>query len=1067
MPPDDGQIRTRAPLLALALLLALIAAASPAAAKTRSSSRQRPRISLAAPGEVFVASNVTVSGAVSRAPRGARVILEGKMTGRWRTLASAEPRRGKFSLGFRAPSSAGPLPLRAELRRGRRRLARSSLRLVKLRVRPSTALPLSATSADRPPAPSAEILARAAQQVLSVGSQAEVVLPRPLSSIEAIEGPVEGAGPGVSIAGEGGALSVSASVDAAPGEMTLSVRGSGCNEEGCEKSFLLAVPLQVVGVKAPADELETLPTPSDDRLAQAVDHQMRDELLITVGSPEAPGTREDAEAAATGAGGVVSGGLEESGIFQVRWAQPEDLEDRSEQLEAESTVTSVAPATVGLYGDTSSLPIASAYDQARWTWPYTQVHAAQAWEVSTGSDVAVGILDSGSVYSRHEDLNVRADLDGYSPAFHATHVAGLACAKPNQLGLVGMAQGCPVVSAHWSGKFTPGVLEAMHELASRGDVEVVNASLGLNANGCADQHEQEEVLDIVRREKGPFTQFLAGPEGRRIVWTFSAGNNCAPGPASPWGANSQLQNVITVAATNSDSSLASFSNFGPGVEVAAPGGVSVSPQTDGILSTSTDFDCPIFDRCSTGPIGIARGAACHTFFVNCSTYLEDRGTSMAAPQVAGIAALVRGAHPDLSANQSGACITSTAGTGGTGNTEGQSDMPPGYSPSFSYFGSTPIVNARAAIDCVARSTASSYAGSGGGDGWAVALTQNAVFNVFHHNTALEVACHFQSDATPCWQPERITDANESDFASSGQPGLWLDQSTERLYVFATRRSDLSAGVVCIDLAEAFTDPDPFCGFTALTSAAESESGISSLSAPALVGSRWFAFNYVSGAEAEGGRNKLLCFDLHSFSPCSGQPFAVGAGAGEYQSTSYPPPALTALGSRVIVPVQVGGQTWLACFQGNTETPCAGSWPAPVEGYYQSNYGAAFPLLTQTGALSGFCLPMPSLPCYDLLGAPASAPAGLSEAVDENSGWDGSALVIGTRVYVPNGDFNQVDCYDYAAQAPCENFPAPLEGLYLLYTVNADPERPRCIWVNSDNGNAQIQNFDAFTAGHCE
>src|SRR5690242_4409063 len=44
---------------------------------------------------------------------------------------------------------------------------------------------------------------------------------------------------------------------------------------------------------------------------------------------------------------------------------------------------------------------------------------------------------------------------------------------------------------------------------------------------------------------------------------------------------------------------------------------------------------------------------------------------------------------------------------------------------------------------------SSYSGSAGGDGWAVALSSTEVFNVFHHDSSLVVACHLQSDASEC------------------------------------------------------------------------------------------------------------------------------------------------------------------------------------------------------------------------------------------------------------------------------------------------------------------------------
>jgi serine protease len=84
-----------------------------------------------------------------------------------------------------------------------------------------------------------------------------------------------------------------------------------------------------------------------------------------------------------------------------------------------------------------------------------------------------------------------------------------------------------------------------------------------------------------------FRQLFAGPLGSKIVWTVSAGNSCADTPFSAWAANADLANVLSVAASNSDGTLASFSNFGVGVEIAAPGGVSVPDGTVGGCSTST------------------------------------------------------------------------------------------------------------------------------------------------------------------------------------------------------------------------------------------------------------------------------------------------------------------------------------------------------------------------------------------------------------------------------------------------------------------------------------------------
>ena len=368
--------------------------------------------------------------------------------------------------------------------------------------------------------------------------------------------------------------------------------------------------------------------------------------------------------------------------------------------------------------------------------------------------------------------------------------------------------------------------------------------------------------------------------------------------------------------------------------------------------------------------------------------------------------------------------------------------------------------------------ASSFAGSGGGDGWAVALSPTSVYNVFHHSNVLTVACHLQSDATPCWSPETITDAGGHNFATSGQPGLHLDQSTGKLYVYATRASDATGGVVCIDTTIAATNPNPFCGFTALTpvGAAPLSGGISNVSDPALVGSRWYAFNYVDASPAGGGRNQLLCFDMSTLSACANQPYDIAIGSGSVSDSAFPPPAVAAIGTQVIVPVTVvaknASNDELACYDASSQAVCSGSWPVALGFSYDSQAGAPFPLLSQTGAIQGLCLPNGADPCYSLSGASVATPTGMAGVIPTTSPWDGPAFSLGPRVYVPNGNSDAVDCYDYSKSASCTKFPLALKNLGLLYTVNPDPQRPTCIWVNSDDGTAQIQNFDAFTGGAC-
>ena len=359
--------------------------------------------------------------------------------------------------------------------------------------------------------------------------------------------------------------------------------------------------------------------------------------------------------------------------------------------------------------------------------------------------------------------------------------------------------------------------------------------------------------------------------------------------------------------------------------------------------------------------------------------------------------------------------------------------------------------------------------SGGGDGWAVALSNTQVFNVFHHNGELGVECHNQSDGSTCWSddPTFITDGSGHNFATSGQPGLYLDQAHGKLYVYATRTNDSTGGVVCIDVSNPTADP-AFCGFTALTNVGEASlyPGWAELTNPVLVGNHLYSFNYVPGVNVSGTENKLLCFDVSTDAACAGQPFTVNFSSSGTVDYFAPAPGIDAINGKVIIKMSVADQGQLACFNDTTGADCGGSWPASAPDV-EDEGGDPFPLLDSSGNPIGVCLPSGSIPCWDLNGDSVSTPANLPAALSGGSSvdWNGPGLVIGPRVYVPQWD-NDVACFDYSTGASCSGFPKYVSGLDLLYTVNADQQRPGCIWVNSDNGSDQIQNFDAFTGGSC-
>lgn len=362
--------------------------------------------------------------------------------------------------------------------------------------------------------------------------------------------------------------------------------------------------------------------------------------------------------------------------------------------------------------------------------------------------------------------------------------------------------------------------------------------------------------------------------------------------------------------------------------------------------------------------------------------------------------------------------------------------------------------------------ASSFSGTAGGDGWDLSLSNDKAYQVFHHNTVATVACHLQQNAANCFgYPKTITTPNAngvgpSSLGVSVLSGTYLDQATGKLYFFASR-SDSAAGVACFD-----TNTAASCGWTALTAA--NATGVigypaNSLGYPMRVGSKLYAFNYVNGAVGTA-KNKLLCFDISTAAACGGQPYSVNLGGTSVNVGQQPPTTL--IGQKMFIPVSTTtGGPRVACFDATTLTDCAGAWPVPAGGV--GSNGAPLPRLDASGTAVGVCFTPSPAACWNLAGASVTVPAGLISAIPNNNNWiGGPPITIGTRVYAPIPSNNAVGCYNYSTNASCTGFPKTFSNLSLLYTVNADPQRPTCLWVNADGGGGQIQSFDAFTGGAC-
>ncbi len=248
-------------------------------------------------------------------------------------------------------------------------------------------------------------------------------------------------------------------------------------------------------------------------------------------------------------------------------------------------------------------------------WGMTKIEAPAAWDITTGSDsVTIAIVDTG-VDLLHPDLNgklvsgwdfVNGDNDPQDDHGHGTHLAGIAAAETNNdTGVAGLS---------WGAKIMP--VKVMNS-SGEGESEDIASGIIYAANNGAD------IINLSLRMSAPSSVLEEAAEyahnlGRVIVASTGNNNSAVSYPA-------RYPEVIAVAATDSNDQRASFSNYGPEVDVAAPG-VNIRS----------------------------------TYWWGGSTYEWVSGTSQASPHVAGLAALIWSVNPDLSNTQVESIIKQTA-----------------------------------------------------------------------------------------------------------------------------------------------------------------------------------------------------------------------------------------------------------------------------------------------------------------------------------------------------------------------------------------------------------------------
>jgi len=245
------------------------------------------------------------------------------------------------------------------------------------------------------------------------------------------------------------------------------------------------------------------------------------------------------------------------------------------------------------------VPNDPAYSQQ---WNLRSINIEQAWEDSKGEGVTVAVIDTG--VSKVPDLENTEFVEGYNfvdntinaddDIGHGTHVAGtIAQSTNNNYGVAGIAYKAkimPLKVLGENGGSIADIAEAIKFAADKG-ADVINLSLG----GGGDSQLMQSAIKYAH-DKGVVIVAAAGNENR----------NSAVFPA-------RYPQVISVAAIDSAGLKAPYSNFGAGVDISAPGG----SETGKILQETINPE-------NKQP-----------------EFIGYQGTSMAAPHVAGVAALVK------------------------------------------------------------------------------------------------------------------------------------------------------------------------------------------------------------------------------------------------------------------------------------------------------------------------------------------------------------------------------------------------------------------------------------------
>lgn len=290
-----------------------------------------------------------------------------------------------------------------------------------------------------------------------------------------------------------------------------------------------------------------------------------------------------------------------------------------DELKYNKYVSEVTPNYVSDFGSANDT-----YYNLQWGLGTYGIKINNAWEVNEGSkEVRVGIIDTG--VSAHEDLNANlvtgwnfADNNSNTEDLvgHGTHVAGI-------VGAVG-DNGIGVVGVNKSVSLVPLKISNTNSLTDELLIKAINYAQGLWGTST-----QIDILNFSGWNFPNSSILSKAINDYSGLFVCIAGNGYSNIDSKPnYPGSYSKDNLITVGAIDSNGNKSNFSNYGKtSVDIFAPGG--------NILSTY--------------PAALCESGTCDRSNHYANGYHYMSGTSMAAPYVTGVAALMLSVDPTLTA----------------------------------------------------------------------------------------------------------------------------------------------------------------------------------------------------------------------------------------------------------------------------------------------------------------------------------------------------------------------------------------------------------------------------------